>query len=68
MPWSGETWRAWVAAVAGGRDHAATASALRHALLGDDDPGEADGPSMKDLLPLIGPARSEARLAPLAPD
>jgi glutamyl-tRNA synthetase len=59
-PWNEETWGEWTAAVktATGRKGKALFLPLRLALTGLDH-----GPELKHLLPLIGRARVEARLA-----
>jgi glutamyl-tRNA synthetase len=58
-PWNGGTWSAWTTAVkdATGRKGKELFRPLRLALTGRDH-----GPEMKDLLPLIGRAKAEARL------
>jgi glutamyl-tRNA synthetase len=58
-PWNGETWKTWTQSVAAatGRTGRALYHPLRLALT-----GRADGPELKTLLPLIGRARSLARL------
>lgn len=60
-PWDEQTWGVWTAAVkvATGRKGKALFLPLRRALTGLDH-----GPELKLLLPLIGRARAEARLAP----
>lgn len=59
-PWDEETWGAWTAAVKAATGHKGKALflPLRRALTGLDH-----GPELKHLLPLIGRARAEARLA-----
>ncbi len=58
-PWNGGTWSAWTTAVkdATGRKGKDLFRPLRLALTGRDH-----GPEMKDLLPLIGRAKADARL------
>ena len=58
-PWNGGTWSAWTTAVkdATGRKGKELFRPLRLALTGRDH-----GPEMKDLLPLIGRAKADARL------
>jgi glutamyl-tRNA synthetase len=58
-PWNDETWPAWTKAVAAatGAKGRALYHPLRLALT-----GRADGPELKKLLPLIGRARTLARL------
>jgi glutamyl-tRNA synthetase len=58
-PWDGETWSLWSSAVkqTTGAKGKALFQPLRLALT-----GEAHGPELKQLLPLIGRARAEARL------
>jgi glutamyl-tRNA synthetase len=58
-PWNGGTWSAWTTAVkdATGRKGKELFRPLRLALTGRDH-----GPEMKDLLPLIGRSKAEARL------
>ncbi len=59
-PWNETTWHGWTEAVKkdSGRKGKELFMPLRLALT-----GRADGPEMKALLPLIGPARAKARLA-----
>jgi glutamyl-tRNA synthetase len=58
-PWSAAVWTTWTEAVhqATGRTEASVALPLRLALT-----GEAEGPELSDLLPLIGRARAANRL------
>jgi glutamyl-tRNA synthetase len=58
-PWDDTTWDTWVAALktASGRKGRALFHPLRLALTGRED-----GPELKQLLPLIGRAKTEARL------
>ena len=59
-PWDAGVWARWMAALERetGRGAAALTETLRLALTGEDS-----GPSLEDLLPLIGRARAVARLA-----
>ena len=58
-PWDDDTWKQWTTAVkeATGAKGKALFLPLRLALTGLDH-----GPEMKNLLPLIGPKRAQARL------
>ena len=58
-PWGGDTWAAWTAAIGAqtGRKGKQLFMPLRLALT-----GQAHGPELKALLPLIGRMRAEARL------
>jgi glutamyl-tRNA synthetase len=58
-PWSNSVWPDWTGAICAAArcDHAELDATLRLALT-----GEEDGPDMRDLLPLIGRARTAQRL------
>jgi len=64
-PWDGTTWGAWTGALAGvsGRKGKTLYQPLRMALT-----GEAHGPDLGPLLPLMGRARAASRLAMAAQD
>ena len=58
-PWNDDTWAAWTGLVA--KETGATGKKLFHPLRLALTARE-DGPAMKNLLPLIGPERADARL------